>query len=224
MTLGRNQRFVAMAIMAGSFAILLVLVWNGETNSVDMVLRNWALSFNTPTSVTIWEGVSFMGSVGVLSGLTFLTMGIFAMRRRWQAVRQIAFAMGGAVGLDTIVKWIVRRPRPDEVYAHTLPASYSFPSGHALYSLTFYISIAIVMSRQTQGNQSKTIWSAAVLMLTLIGTSRIFLGVHYGSDVLGGYLIAAVWLIFLAGAIPSEHSSPFYPTKKTPPTKQRLEH
>ena len=224
MTLDRNQRLVAMAIMAGSFAILLILVWNGETNSIDMVLRNWALSFNTPTSVTIWEGASFMGSVGVLSGLTFLTMGIFAIRRSWQAVRQIAFAMGGAVGLDTIVKGIVRRPRPDEVYAHTMPASYSFPSGHALYSLAFYISIAIVMNRHTQGNQTKTIWTAAVLMFTLIGTSRIFLGVHYGSDVLGGYLIATVWLIFLAGAIPSDHSSPFHPTKKTPPTRRRLGH
>ena len=209
MMLGRNQRFVAMAISAGSFALLLVLVWNGETNTIDMALRNWALSFNTPTTVTIWEGVSFMGSVGALGSLTFLTMGLFAMRRSWQAVRQIAFAMGGAVGLDTIVKWIVRRPRPDEVYAHTMPVSYSFPSGHALYSLTFYISIAIIMNRYTQGNQTKTIWSAAVLMFTLIGTSRIFLGVHYGSDVLGGYLIAAVWLIFLAGAIPSDHSSPF---------------
>jgi undecaprenyl-diphosphatase len=90
-----------------------------------------------------------------------------------------------------------------------LPASYSFPSGHALYSLTFYISIAIVMDRYAQGNQTKTIWSAAVLMFTLIGASRIFLGVHYGSDVLGGYLIAAVWLIFLAGANPSDHSSRF---------------
>ena len=98
-----------------------------------------------------------MGSVGVLGSLTFLTMGIFAMRRSWQAVRQIAFAMGGAVALDTIVKWIMRRPRSDEVYAHTMPASYSFPSGHALYSLTFYISIAIVMNRHTQGNRTKTI-------------------------------------------------------------------
>lgn len=209
MTLGRNQRLAAVAIMAGSFALLLVLVWNGETNTTDMALRNWALSFNTPTTVTIWEGVSFMGSVVVLCSFTFVSMGLFAMRRDWPPVRHIAFAMGGAVGLDTVVKWIVHRPRPDEIYAHTMPASYSFPSGHALYSLTFYISIAIVMSRHTRGTKTKVIWSAAVLMFTSIGASRIFLGVHYGSDVLGGYLIAAVWLILLAVAMPAEHSSPF---------------
>ena len=214
MTLGRNQRFVAMTIYAGSFALLLVLVWNGETNTIDTALRNWALSLNTPTTVMIWEGVSFMGSVGILGSLTFLTMSLFAMRRRWQAVRHIAFAMGGAVGLDTIVKWIVHRPRPDEVYAHTLPATYSFPSGHALYSLTFYISIAILTSRHTSGNLSRAIWCAAVVMFTLIGISRIFLGVHYVTDVLGGYLIAALWLVFISVPAADYSSRPISLNKK----------
>ena len=203
-----------MAIMGGTFAILLVLVWNGETNSFDIALRNWSLSVNTPTTVAIWEGVTFMGSVVALSSLTFLSIGIFAMRRDWPAVRQIAFAMGGAVGLDTTIKWIVHRPRADEVYAHTMPLTFSFPSGHALFSLTFYLSIAIVMSRQARGNPTKVIWSAAVMMFILFGMSRIFLGVHYGSDVLGGYLIAALWLMFLAMAMAEDHSRLISSNKK----------
>jgi undecaprenyl-diphosphatase len=197
MTARRNQFLVAMVILAGSFAILLTLVWNGETNAVDVALRNWALSFNTPTTVAIWEGISFAGSVIVISCLTFLSLVLFAVRRDWLALRYLAFSMGGAVGLDTIIKWLVHRPRPDEVYANTMPASYSFPSGHALYSLMFFISIAIILSRRSRGNRAGIIWGAAVVIFTLIGVSRIFLGVHYGSDVLGGYLIAALWLMFV---------------------------
>lgn len=197
MTVSRNERIAALAILSGSFAILVILVWNGETNSFDMALRNWALSFNTLTTVAVWEDISLMGSVVVLSSLTFLSVGLFAMWRDWPSLRQITFAMGGAAVLDTVLKLAVHRPRPDEVYAHTMPASYSFPSGHALYSLTFYISIAIIMSRNSRGNQARAIWIVAVMMFALIGLSRIFLGVHYGSDVLGGYLVAALWLMFI---------------------------
>ncbi len=197
MTVSRNQRMAALVIWGGSFAILVILVWYGKTNSFDMALRNWALSFNTLITVAIWEDISLMGSVVVLSGLTFLSICLFAMWRDWPAVRQIAFAMGGAIVLDTVLKWAVHRPRPDEVYAHTMPTSYSFPSGHALYSLTFYISIAIIMSRNSRANETRAIWIVAVMMFALIGMSRIFLGVHYGSDVLGGYLVAAFWLMFI---------------------------
>jgi undecaprenyl-diphosphatase len=149
-----------------------------------------------------------MGSVAFLIGLTFLAIGIFAIMHDWIAMRQISFAMSGAVGLNIIMKWIVHRARPEELYANTMPASYSFPSGHALYSLTFYVTIAMILGRRSQSYQSKAIWSVAVGMFVLIGTSRIFLGVHYGSDVFGGYLIAAIWLLFLAIPTASERNRP----------------
>ncbi|HEY5363022.1 MAG TPA: phosphatase PAP2 family protein [Aestuariivirga sp.] len=203
MTASRNHFLVAMVILGGSFAILLALVWNGETNTADLALRNWALSFNTPTTVAIWEGISFAGSVIVLTGLTFLSLGLLAVRRDWLGLRYLAFSMGGAVGLNTIIKLLVHRSRPDEVYANTMPTSYSFPSGHALFSLTFFISVAIILSQYRRGNRAGIIWGVAAVMITLIGVSRIFLGVHYGSDVLGGYLIAALWLMFVTMVAPA---------------------
>jgi undecaprenyl-diphosphatase len=201
MSFNRDRRLEVLSVMAGSFAVLTFLVWNEDTIVLDIALRNWALGFNTPTSVAVWEGISFMGSVAVLSSLTFLSLGIFAMRHDWQAVRLLALAMSGAVGIDTILKWLVQRPRPDEVYAHTLPTTYSFPSGHALYSFTFYLAIAWIVGRLTWNNWTKSAWGAAIIMVVMIGTSRIFLGVHYSSDVLGGYLVAASWLMFLSTRI-----------------------
>lgn len=193
---GRKQCLSALTIVGGSFVILMILVWNNETNTIDMAVRSWALGLNTPTTVAIWERISFMGSIAVLSGLTFLALGIFALRREWQAVRQIGLSMAGAVGFETVTKWLVHRPRPEEVYARTLPSSYSFPSGHALFSFTFYLVIAVIICRQNRNYIGKGVWIAALFMVVLIGASRIFLGVHYFSDVLGGYLIAAFWLMF----------------------------
>jgi len=79
-----------------------------------------------------------------------------------------------------------------------MPATYSFPSGHALYSFTFYLTIAGITSRQVFHKRRWGIWCSAIVIVVLIGASRIFLGVHYGSDVLGGYLIAALWMVFLS--------------------------
>ena len=193
-----NRRIVALLVMIGSFSILTFLVWNGETNSFDVELRNWALSLNTPTLVMLWELISVLGSVAVLSGLTFLSLTVLAMRRDWKACRQLALVMGGAVVFNALIKWTVHRPRPAEVYANTMPTSYSFPSGHALFSLAFYMSVAWLVSRQSLRNWKNELWVAAVLMVASIGASRVFLGVHYGSDVLGGYLISAAWLMLLA--------------------------
>ena len=106
--------------------------------------------------------------------------------------------MGGAVAFDTLIKWTVQRARPGEVYPNTMPTTYSFPSGHALFSFAFYISIAWIVSRQSGSNWKNGLWVVAILLAISIGVSRIFLGVHYGSDVLAGYLIAAAWLMLLA--------------------------
>lgn len=214
MNVNKNYRSITMLLLGGSFVALAVLVWNGKTDALDMTFRNWTLGFNTPTSVALWEYVSLMGSAVVLSGFSFLAIGFFILHHDWHTARRIAFAMGGAVVLDTISKWVVHRPRPEEIYAHTLPASYSFPSGHALHSFTFYILLAFVSTRHTGLNLTRAIWSAAVAISVLIGMSRIFLGVHYGSDVLGGYLIAAAWLVFVMKPTAANKIDPTSPNKK----------
>jgi undecaprenyl-diphosphatase len=197
MAMNRKLFSAIFVILSGSLFILLVAVLNGSTEQFDQALRSWALAQNTLTSVTIWVDVSFLGSIAVISGATALSLLVFAFVRNWRAFRGLAIAMIGATVLDTSLKWLVHRPRPDEVYAHTLPSSFSFPSGHALFSFTFCFALATLIARQQKRLERKVIWIVAMITTALIGASRIFLGVHYGSDVLGGYLIGATWLIFL---------------------------
>jgi undecaprenyl-diphosphatase len=181
------------------FSVLLILVLNGKTNTFDIYLRDLALNVNTPTLVTIWQDISVLGSVPVISSMTIFSLVIYALQRNRWAVRHIALAMCGAAVFDVSIKWLVHRPRPAEVYANTLPSTFSFPSGHALSSFMFYFAIVMVINRHQSTVRPWLLLVAAGVGTGLIGASRVFLSVHYGSDVLGGYLIAATWLSFLVG-------------------------
>jgi undecaprenyl-diphosphatase len=201
MTASRKRLLAGLISLSAFLLLLLILVWNDKTDHFDIALRKWALGFNTPNSVSIWKGISVMGSLAVLSCLTVVSIATLAVRQEWQAVKLFVFAMGGSVLLNNSIKWLIHRPRPEEIYAQTMPSSFSFPSGHALHSFTFYVALAVVIGRYGTKKTNLGLWFAAILVVALIGASRIFLAVHYGSDVLGGYLIAATWLMLVMGSI-----------------------
>jgi undecaprenyl-diphosphatase len=108
----------------------------------------------------------------------------------------VAFAviMLGAVLLQLLLKLAFQRARPLPFFGPALH-TYSFPSGHALNALCFYGTLAVLL-----GQRGRTWWLRAGLglvaasLVLLIGVSRVYLGVHYPSDVIGGYLAAAIWL------------------------------
>jgi undecaprenyl-diphosphatase len=92
------------------------------------------------------------------------------------------------------LKLAFHRPRPVAFFGST-PSSYSFPSGHALGSFCFYGILAAILATRVRGRGAKfCVWMAAVLLVAMIGVSRIYLGVHYPSDVIAGYCAGAVWV------------------------------
>jgi undecaprenyl-diphosphatase len=106
----------------------------------------------------------------------------------------VAITMLGVAVLDVALKLAFHRPRPVAFFGAT-PNSYSFPSGHALGSLCFYGILAAILASLARGRGTKLcIWIAAVLLAGMIGLSRIYLGVHYPSDVIAGYCAAIVWV------------------------------
>lgn len=126
--------------------------------------------------------------------LTVLAVIILGLRQKWDDVKYLIFVMAAAGATEVAMKWLVHRPRPVEVYANTLPNSFSFPSGHTIYGVTFYLAIAVIAS-PILGRPSRIAFSLVVaLVALLIGASRIFLGVHYFTDVIGGFLVAGFWL------------------------------
>lgn len=182
--------------------MLIWLVTTGRLETFDHTLREALLAHDPPSAVAIWRGISFLGSSILITALAVVSIVVFALRAEWQVLKHIVFAMIGAVIIDTGLKTIVRRARPPEVFANTMPSSYSFPSGHALFAFVFYLAAAMILAHRLNGISRATLWTVAVLLVVLVGASRLFLGVHYPTDVLGGYVAGAFWLSVVPLALP----------------------
>jgi undecaprenyl-diphosphatase len=106
----------------------------------------------------------------------------------------MAVTMAGDVVLDVVLKHAFHRPRPVAFFG-TSPGSYSFPSGHAMGALCFYGALAVILSARIATRAGRMLlYSCTILLVSAIGISRIYLGVHYPSDVTAGYLAALVWV------------------------------
>ena len=200
-----KSKLTALACATGlAFLLLTILVATGNTAIFDFAVRTWALSLNSPNLVTFWKSLTLLGSVAVLTSMTAISLGLLIFNHHRPAATLLSIAMAGSVAFDNSIKWLVHRPRPDEFYADTLPTSFSYPSGHALYNLVFYFTSAYILSRDIIPVWRRELWIVAIILAILIGASRIFLGVHYFSDVLGGYLVGITWLIlavFISGKV-----------------------
>jgi undecaprenyl-diphosphatase len=107
--------------------------------------------------------------------------------------------MAGAVALENGLKYAFHRARPEPFFAMA-PETYSFPSGHALFSTCFYGALAGLLAANVKGASLRAaIWVAAGMLVLAIGLSRVYLGVHYPTDVIGGYLVAISLVCFVRG-------------------------
>jgi len=113
----------------------------------------------------------------------------------------LAVAMLGSIAIEWGLKLGFHRARPAPFFNIAAPSSYSFPSGHALYALCFYGTLgALIGPHLREKAQRALLWAAAIVLIVAIGYSRIYLGVHYPSDVLAGYAAGFVWLMAVAAA------------------------
>ena len=162
--------------------------------SVETILHERA----TPTLTAFFLVVTALGSLEVVGILGFVVAVIFGVRRRWLSLGTWLAALAGGVVLNQLLKEFFARPWPYFEHPLVLETSYSFPSGHATMSLICYGMLAYfaVLALCSWRAKTAAVFGAALLVL-LIGFSRIYLGVHYFSDVVGGFASAGVWLSVL---------------------------
>jgi len=162
----------------------------------DIALLEWFHSHSTPHITKLFAAISLLGSPLVLTTLGLLVAIFLALRGHWLLFCGWAAALGGAGVLDALLKHIIRRPRPPYAAAFLYSKSFSFPSGHAMASLVGYGMLAylLVVFWVHRWQMRLAIFSAAALLILAIGISRLYLGVHYFSDVVGGYAAGALWL------------------------------
>jgi undecaprenyl-diphosphatase len=188
--------------MAGWLAALLSLflfaklaseMREGETVGFDNGVRGWVHQFASPGMTQAMTFISLLGYDILLAELVIAIL-IF-LRIGWRrAAIWLSVTMVGSVLLDLTLKHVFHRPRPVPYFGDA-PHSYSFPSGHALASFCFYGVLAgLIVDRAERLSVRVAVGVLAAVLVLGIGISRIYLGVHYPSDVVAGYIAAAMWV------------------------------
>src|ERR1700728_283450 len=181
------------------FALLLVLVrlqWTPlESADHGAAARLNSLVAGHAAVVSFVKAVTWLGSGGVLWTLIGIAVVVLAIRRRWRLAIYLLVTGAGALTLDPVLKALVGRLRP--VVAH--PVAYgngnSFPSGHALGSIVCYRALVFLgFLPAARGSWRRVFTAVIVTLIAAIGVSRLLLGVHFLSDVLGAWALGITWL------------------------------
>jgi membrane-associated phospholipid phosphatase len=168
-----------------------ILYKNGLDTSILLGLQK----LHTPLVDAIMKGITFLGeSVVFLSICSALGINLWQNQRHREATT-LGIATLGAVGLNVLFKEIFRRARPTYWDYIVNAVHYSFPSGHAMVSTAIYGCIGYILAKQFP-QWRKQILSSTTVIILAVGFSRLYLGVHWPTDVLAGYAAGLLWLIF----------------------------
>jgi membrane-associated phospholipid phosphatase len=201
-------RLLTASLIAGLLAAgiaLLIFSWlgreivGGGTPGLDEVVRQAVHQHSSPTLTRImiaasrYGGPSWLVPIGVALALLFLIRG-------WpRGALLIAVTLAGAALLNGMLKQTFARARPVAFFDYPLPTSLSFPSGHAFFAASFFGGLAVLVSSRVRSMGARVaMWALAGGLILLIGSSRVYLGVHYPSDVVAGYSAAVIWVAAIA--------------------------
>jgi undecaprenyl-diphosphatase len=191
--------------LLGAISALIFFLWlsdevfEGSTKVFDDNIRNAIHEIATPWLTQVMIVFSFIGSFEFLICLAIIIIIVFARLKWKRAIALFLVTMAGELILSLTLKEFFRRVRPAAFFDYPLPDSYSFPSGHALGAFCFFGVLAWLITARLQKREYQIlVWTLAVLLIFFIGFSRIYLGVHFPSDVIAGYTSAFVWIFTVA--------------------------
>lgn len=188
-----------VALLVGLFVLLAVTVAgaNGPLHIDTAIVARIAPWRGSAVDLPM-RFATYLCSWPVIVAGAVLAVAAFILRRRWQAALLVSVAVLGDQLIVYGLKTLIHRPRPDQGLA-LLPASgFSFPSGHTFICLAFYGLLACLAYRGVRSRALRAMIAAGVVVLTVaVGMSRIYLGAHWPTDVLGSFLLGSAWVTLL---------------------------
>ena len=182
--------------MLGALGVLAAAVTQSASVTRLDVETSRAVHQSTAQPVTEWSGtVTSLGGLEQVVLICLVAVAALAAIRHWHGILALALAVAVTHFAVSAVKLLVSRPRPDEAYALSEAAGFSFPSGHAATSMAAYATLTLIAIRTCRGTARVVLVAAGSLVVLAVGASRVYLGVHYPTDVLAGWLIGAVLVL-----------------------------
>lgn len=207
---GAVTRLLGMLLLLGAcflgFVALSDEVSEGETQDFDeRVLRMLRDPNDASVARGPWwlavsaEEVTALGGVTVLCLVTLTVCGFLLLARRYRTLLLVLLATGGGVMLNSLLKQLFSRPRPSVVPHLTEVMTQSFPSGHAMLSATVYLTLGGLLAQLAERRRLKAyILGMSLLLPFIVGLTRVYLGVHYPTDVLAGWVAGLAWALLTA--------------------------
>lgn len=184
----------AFLVLCGG-AVLVGRVFVATPLAPELRFLGWLGSVRTPGLTTVEQGVTFLGSTLWLMIVSLVVLGWLLSRRRIADALLILGAGVGSVAITNLVKVLVDKPRPGVVPHLAATSTLSFPSGHSCSSAAVYMALALVFAHVSVPRRAAV--TAAVLLAMAVAFSRLYLGVHYPTDVVAGLVLGWLWVAAL---------------------------
>jgi membrane-associated phospholipid phosphatase len=201
------EGYLGLHLTVGLLAILVAGWWFGDiaedmsrntaTRLLDERIASWFHEHATPALTHIARFVTFLGSVAFVTAASTCAALVLIVRKSWYQLLALALGVGGGSLLNILLKHFFHRQRPMLENPLLTLSSYGFPSGHTMGSTLFYGLLAIFITQSVRAWRLRALtFCIAALLVALIGLSRIYLGAHYFTDVLGAIAVGLAWLAF----------------------------
>ena len=189
-----------VTLAAAGFAVIAEAVVAGQTDAFDRGILQWMGDIGAPWLDMAALEVTALGARIVVYMVVLVASAFLWQSRHHYSAALLWVSVIGAGLINTVLKISFNRPRPDVFPWRTQHVGLaSFPSGHAMTSIVVYGTLAFLIARLAPTAWLKRlVWVLAVLVVVLVGLSRLYLGVHYPSDVLAGFIIGGAWAIICA--------------------------
>ncbi|MDO7908301.1 phosphatase PAP2 family protein [Paenibacillus sp. JX-17] len=192
-----SSALAACILCAAGFGLIALWVSDSRIHNFDMTVIRWVSFLDSPTSTAVMKFFTFIGGGLPVVLITILAMSFLYvfLRHRKELIFMGAVVIGSLL-LNLILKAIFERARPT-INRMVEAGGYSFPSGHSMAAFSLYGALIFLVWKHVPSRLGRMgVILAGALFILMIGISRIYLGVHYPSDVLGGYFVSGCWLAF----------------------------
>lgn len=192
----KKKMWILIGVLCVLFVLVTVLVKLNLTTSFDSAIYNVLDPRGNDTLINVYKGITFLGSTTFIVSLTVFFFILFIVLKKNMKGYIVAGVLIISTIMNNLVKFIINRPRPAEEIRLVVEKSSSFPSGHTMGAVSMYgILIFLILKSNMKGSYKKALIVILSILPICVAISRVSLGAHFATDVIGGALLALVLLL-----------------------------